>query len=79
MITDDELYQLAIFLGSCAMLLIILYHYLEVNAKDSTPLSSSSSVAGSSENGSSSGKAGSAVVAGTGGASSGVASSTKKG
>ncbi|PGH14513.1 hypothetical protein AJ79_03006 [Helicocarpus griseus UAMH5409] len=34
MITDDQLYQLAIFLGSCAMLLIVLYHYLEVNAKD---------------------------------------------
>jgi oligosaccharyl transferase complex subunit OST4 len=35
MITDNELYRLAIFLGSLAMLLIILYHFLEVNAKDS--------------------------------------------
>lgn len=35
MISDDYLYQLAIFLGSCAMLLIVLYHFLEVNAKDS--------------------------------------------
>ncbi|KAL2009370.1 hypothetical protein VTN00DRAFT_7564 [Thermoascus crustaceus] len=34
MITDDDLYQLAIFLGSCAMLLVVLYHYLEVNAAD---------------------------------------------
>ncbi|KAK2798645.1 hypothetical protein FQN51_007506 [Onygenales sp. PD_10] len=46
MITDDQLYQLAIFLGSCAMLLILLYHYLEVNAKDvpepATPSSTSS-------------------------------------
>jgi oligosaccharyl transferase complex subunit OST4 len=32
MITDDGLYRLAIFLGSAAMLLIILYHFLEVNA-----------------------------------------------
>jgi len=32
MISDDELYRLAIFLGSAAMLLIILYHFLEVNA-----------------------------------------------
>ena len=31
MISDDELYRLAIFLGSAAMLLIILYHFLEVN------------------------------------------------
>jgi oligosaccharyl transferase complex subunit OST4 len=32
MISDNELYRLAIFLGSAAMLLIILYHFLEVNA-----------------------------------------------
>lgn len=40
MISDDGLYRLAIFLGSLAMLLIILYHFLEVNSKDderSTP------------------------------------------
>ncbi|OAX77870.1 hypothetical protein ACJ72_07827 [Emergomyces africanus] len=41
MISDDQLYQLAIFLGSCAMLLIVLYHYLEVNAKDSSSSASS--------------------------------------
>ncbi|KLJ13758.1 hypothetical protein EMPG_11320 [Blastomyces silverae] len=44
MISDDQLYQLAIFLGSCAMLLIVLYHYLEVNAKD---LAASSSISSS--------------------------------
>lgn len=32
MITDNGLYTLAIFLGSLAMLLIVLYHFLEVNA-----------------------------------------------
>lgn len=32
MIADDELYRLAIFLGSAAMLLIVLYHFLEVNS-----------------------------------------------
>ncbi|KAJ9647949.1 hypothetical protein H2201_001316 [Coniosporium apollinis] len=39
MISDTQLYSLAIFLGSASMLLIVLYHYLEVNAKDQTPLS----------------------------------------
>ena len=34
MITDDELYRLAIILGSAAMVLIVIYHYLEVNATD---------------------------------------------
>ncbi|TPR02305.1 Phosphotransferase enzyme family protein [Aspergillus niger] len=34
MITDDELHRLAVFLGSCAMMMIVLYHFLEVNAKD---------------------------------------------
>lgn len=37
MITDDQLYKLAIFLGSLAMLLIVLYHFLEVNAIDDEP------------------------------------------
>ncbi|KAK0705311.1 Oligosaccaryltransferase-domain-containing protein [Lasiosphaeris hirsuta] len=32
MISDDELYRLAISLGSVAMVLIVLYHYFEVNA-----------------------------------------------
>jgi oligosaccharyl transferase complex subunit OST4 len=32
MISDADLYRLAIFLGSAAMLLIVLYHFLEVNA-----------------------------------------------
>ncbi|KAH6702395.1 hypothetical protein VD0002_g9002 [Verticillium dahliae] len=34
MISDGELYQLAIVLGSSAMALIVVYHYLEVNAED---------------------------------------------
>lgn len=34
MISDDDLYTLAIFLGCLAMLLIVLYHFLEVNAID---------------------------------------------
>ena len=37
MITDNELYTLAIFLGAVAMLLIVLYHFLEVNAIEDTP------------------------------------------
>ena len=39
MITDSQLYQLALFLGAVSMLLIILYHFLEVNSKDSEPSS----------------------------------------
>ena len=34
MISDNQLYSLAIFLGSAAMLLIVLYHFLEVNSDD---------------------------------------------
>lgn len=34
MITDSQLYTLAIFLGSSAMILIVLYHFLEVNSED---------------------------------------------
>lgn len=34
MISDEQLYTLAIFLGSVAMLLIVAYHFLEVNARD---------------------------------------------
>ena len=40
MISDDDLYTLAIFLGSLAMLLIVLYHFLEVNAIDDVPTQS---------------------------------------
>jgi len=35
MISDNDLYRLAMFLGYVAMLLIVLYHFLEVNARDS--------------------------------------------
>ncbi|TDZ23347.1 hypothetical protein Cob_v003811 [Colletotrichum orbiculare MAFF 240422] len=34
MISDNDLYRLAIFLGSAAMVLIIVYHYVEVNSKE---------------------------------------------
>lgn len=40
MITDAQLYSLAIFLGSAAMLMIVLYHFLEVNAQDDDALDS---------------------------------------
>ena len=36
MISDNELYSLAVFLGSLSMLLIVVYHFLEVNAQDDT-------------------------------------------
>lgn len=34
MISDDTLYKLANYLGSVAVLFIILYHWIEVNSKD---------------------------------------------
>lgn len=34
MISDDDLYRLAIVLGAVAMVLIVLYHFLEVNSSD---------------------------------------------
>ncbi|CAK7209219.1 hypothetical protein SCUCBS95973_000365 [Sporothrix curviconia] len=34
MITDDQLYNLAVFLGMSAMVLIVVYHFLEVNTED---------------------------------------------
>lgn len=42
MITDAALYSLAVFLGSAAMVMIVVYHFLEINAKDTkeaSPLS----------------------------------------
>ena len=32
MISDDDLYRLAVFLGSAAVVLIVVYHFFEVNA-----------------------------------------------
>ncbi|KAF2267040.1 hypothetical protein CC78DRAFT_458113 [Lojkania enalia] len=46
MITDNQLYTLAIFLGSSAMLLIILYHFLEVNSEDHVSEEKPKAVAG---------------------------------
>jgi hypothetical protein len=37
MISDGDLYRLAIFLGSCAMMMIVLYHFLDVNAREDGP------------------------------------------
>lgn len=34
MISDSQLYTLALFLGAASMMLIVVYHWLEVNAKD---------------------------------------------
>ncbi|KAI0854002.1 Oligosaccaryltransferase-domain-containing protein [Daldinia vernicosa] len=39
MISDDDLYTLAIFLGSTAMVLIVLYHFFEVNSQEDGALS----------------------------------------
>lgn len=35
MISDSELYQIAIILGSAAMVLIVVYHFVEVNSLES--------------------------------------------
>ncbi|KAJ5102392.1 hypothetical protein NUU61_004614 [Penicillium alfredii] len=53
MISDNDLYRLAIFLGTCAMMMIVLYHFLDVNARDDETESTdgvkpSKNVAGSS-------------------------------
>lgn len=37
MISDNQLYFITVFLGGAAMLLILVYHYLELSAEDSTP------------------------------------------
>ncbi len=37
MISDNDLYSLAVFLGSASMVLIVVYHYFEVNAADKLP------------------------------------------
>ncbi|KAI2611074.1 Oligosaccaryltransferase-domain-containing protein [Hypoxylon fragiforme] len=38
MISDDDLYRLAIFLGSVSMVLIVLYHFFEVNSQEGSAL-----------------------------------------
>ncbi|KAI2634372.1 Oligosaccaryltransferase-domain-containing protein [Hypomontagnella submonticulosa] len=38
MISDDDLYTLAIFLGSMSMVLIVLYHFFEVNSREDSAL-----------------------------------------
>jgi len=34
MITDAQLYSLALFLGATSMILIVLYHFLQVNSDE---------------------------------------------
>jgi hypothetical protein len=46
MISDSQLYSLAIFLGSAAMMLIVLYHFLEVNSEDHAAAQNAKPVAG---------------------------------
>ncbi|KAI0425695.1 Oligosaccaryltransferase-domain-containing protein [Xylaria sp. FL1042] len=43
MISDDDLYRLAIFLGSVAMILIVLYHFFEVNSQEDSALAQKAS------------------------------------
>lgn len=38
MISDASLYTLAVFLGAAAMLMIVLYHFLEVNSDEALAL-----------------------------------------
>ncbi|KAI5928060.1 Oligosaccaryltransferase-domain-containing protein [Camillea tinctor] len=42
MISDDDLYRLAIFLGSMAMVLIVLYNFFEVNSQEDNALAKNS-------------------------------------
>ena len=34
MISDNGLYSLAVFLGGASVLMIVLYHFLEINSQD---------------------------------------------
>lgn len=45
MITDDQLYNLALFLGISAMILIVVYHFLEVNSENTTTAAQASAPA----------------------------------
>lgn len=42
MISDGELYNIALLLGATSMVLIVVYHYVEVNAADRELLSEKS-------------------------------------
>ncbi|GAW15281.1 hypothetical protein ANO14919_046900 [Xylariales sp. No.14919] len=43
MISDNDLHSLAIFLGSVAMILIVVYHFFEVNSQDESALAQKAS------------------------------------
>jgi oligosaccharyl transferase complex subunit OST4 len=49
MISDNDLYRLAIFLGSAAMLLIVLYHFLEINAVEEPAEDSKTGISSTSQ------------------------------
>ncbi|KAF2496265.1 uncharacterized protein BDZ99DRAFT_464332 [Mytilinidion resinicola] len=42
MISDNTLYSLALFLGGLSMLLIVLYHFLEINSEEHKALKAKS-------------------------------------
>lgn len=42
MISDSQLYSLALFLGAAAMLMIVVYHFLEVNSDEHQNITTSS-------------------------------------
>ena len=80
MISDNDLFQLAIFLGSCAVLLIVLYHILEVNAKDSPgALATAASFAAAAASSSSTGSAGVDIISSVKGAFAELGSSSTGG
>ncbi|KAI4108845.1 MAG: hypothetical protein L6R37_000844 [Teloschistes peruensis] len=51
MISDNDLYTLAVFLGCLSMLLIIVYHFLEVNAIEEDTSSTTTKTEGQSRTG----------------------------
>lgn len=71
MISDSDLYRLAIFLGSCSMMMVVLYHFLEVNARDDSDAeapAANNKVAGNGQSGATAqaATAGSAIGGGKG-------------
>ncbi|KAL8664962.1 MAG: hypothetical protein Q9202_002672 [Teloschistes flavicans] len=64
MISDTDLYSLAVFLGCLSMLLIIVYHFLEVNAieEDTSSTTTKAQGQGRSSKGESRGEKGTAGV-----------------
>ena len=78
MISDADLYRLAMFLGSCSMMMVVLYHFLEVNAYDDEPDTANAPVKNPSlkVNGGGIGEAGTGMVAAGGGTGTATGGST---